>query len=539
MKKEYRPNRRVFLGASAATLLGNGRRARGAAVARTPVVDVHCHVFNAADLPITGFLAHYIPYLSDVSDNVWTGPERFVRWLTNLLRDHAISKVTPDKTAELAFIAGLTAPAPAVPPIDPSLYKAVLDEAADKVAAIPILHLDRQKARDTLERVVQLLNLVTHERARIAATMATVYKEVDLFTPLLVDYDAWSNDKPDVNLVDQIAAHAAVARASTQDRIGRAGARFHPFMAFDPLREVKQKMTGGEYRPYGDARVFAKGTKYELPVPGAPQISPPGAATGGIELVRYAIEVAGFIGVKVYPPVGFAPLANERLNADNERLKGIPDAAKKLDLALRAFYAYCEAEEVPITAHTSGGNEYGLGFRDFVMPARWAPVLAEFPRLRLNFGHFGHEDGIDPEVGVAACGAWIRQAASLMDAYPNVYADMSNSALVYDDEYAKKYLDHVGNVFTRFPKAAKKVMYGTDFWLNHLGPKADEFVTQFSTKLETKFGPSQRADMMGPNALRFLGFHDDCGKPSAKSRNAIRLRSFYGDTPQPAWLALT
>jgi hypothetical protein len=64
-------------------------------------------------------------------------------------------------------------------------------------------------------------------------------------------------------------------------------------------------------------------------------------------------------------------------------------------------------------------------------------------------------------------------------------------------------------------------------------------VTQFSTKLETKFGPSQRADMMGPNALRFLGFHDDCGKPSAKSRNAIRLRSFYGDTPQPAWLALT
>ena len=103
--------------------------------------------------------------------------------------------------------------------------------------------------------------------------------------------------------------------------------------------------------------------------------------------MRDAVERAGFIGVKLYPPVGFLPLGNAGFS---------PDAARgqALDQALRALYATCEAEEIPITAHASPGNEFALGYGQLAAPERWAPVLREFPNLRLNFGHFGHETGV-------------------------------------------------------------------------------------------------------------------------------------------------
>jgi predicted TIM-barrel fold metal-dependent hydrolase len=522
-----RPNRRRFLGASlgasAAALIE--RPARPAAATPT-VVDIHCHVFNGSDLPVTGFVAHFIPGLVEISRVLTSVPELIVRTVVGFLHKQGIDRVAPTAAQELAFLNSANKAnrpiAPVIFPTKDATYQQLLDEAAKQLGAVPLLRLDR----DTIDRVIQLLFLVTHERARIAATMTTTYKEVDLFTPLLVDYDAWTKDKPATPLVDQIDVHGAVSRASTRGLVGRANARIHPFVAFDPMREVNARMSaGGPYKPYGDARVFTKGTKYQGAAPGAAPPPRPAAGAGGLEPVRYAVEKVGFIGCKVYPPVGFAPL-------DNERLDDSAATGRQLDLALRAFYAYCEAEEVPITAHTSSGNEFGLGFRTFASPARWELALREFPRLHLNLGHFGHEEGVDSVAGVEAAGAWIRQAAALMSVYPNVYADLSNSALVYDEAYATRYLGHLEAIFKRFPNVPRRIMYGSDFWLNRLAAGSDIFVTQFNAKLGKKFGDVVRADIMGTNALRFLGFAGD----ATARRNRARLRSFYGAQPLPSWL---
>jgi predicted TIM-barrel fold metal-dependent hydrolase len=536
-----RPTRRTVLGAGlgagAGALLAAPVRPRAAAAAPA-VVDIHCHVFNGADLPITGFLAHFIPGLSDVSRELTVVPETIVRKILRFIHEEIINRTAPDGAAELAYLGRLKANNKVAEPVafltDPTLlarYHQLLNAAAGQLAALPLLRLDPAKVSAVLDRVARVLFLVSHERARIAATMATTYPEVSLFTPLLVDYDAWSDDHPKVPLIAQIDVHAEVARASMADRIGRAGARFHPFVAFDPLREVRaHALTIGtrDYKPYGDARAYGAGARYQCPTGVTPPVRSP-ATAGAIALVRYAIEGAGFIGCKVYPPVGFAAADNEHLNADAE-------LGKKLDVALQAFFAYCEAEEVPITAHTSAGNEYGLGFRDFVSPARWEPVLRRFPRLRLNLGHFGHDEGIDPRDGVKASGAWIRQAAALIAVYPNVYADMSNSPLVYDEAYARSFLAHLEEIFRRFPVAQRRVMYGSDFWLNRLDPGADDFVKQFTAKLTARFGAAVCADVMGTNALRFLGFLDEQGRKPAASRNRARLRRFYGALPQPVWL---
>ena len=309
---------------------------------------------------------------------------------------------------------------------------------------------------------------------------------------------------------------SAIARLATQGRIGRPEARFHPFVAFDPRRQIE-------------------GPQTPAPKPGAPPIDAttparPSAASSALDLVRYAIEAGGFLGVKLYPPVGFAPWDNAELRRD------LPFAAG-LDGALDALYGYCAAAEAPIMTHASAANEYGLGLHRLVSPAHWRPVLERHPTLRLNFGHFGHDYGIaDPAAPKETADAWIYQAAALIESHPNVYADLSNSPLVYDAAYGQRLRALLGDVIARYPKVKRRLMYGSDWWLSSLDPDATAAVGQFRATLGGLLGAEGLADLMGGNALRFLGLLDDDGRPR-EGAAAVRLRRFYGTAPLPAWLS--
>src|SRR5205085_10765339 len=108
----------------------------------------------------------------------------------------------------------------------------------------------------------------------------------------------------------------------------------------------------------------------------------------------------------------------------NAGLPGDRARGQALDAALRALYAYCCAQEVPITTHASPSNQFALGYGQLAAPLHWAPVLRDFPTLRLNFGHFGHDTGALGADGIGAPSAWMRQAAEIIQAYPQVYADL-------------------------------------------------------------------------------------------------------------------
>ena len=82
------PSRRQVLAA------GAGALGCAAVPGRTPVisgieltadVDVHCHTFCSADLPIVGFVAHYIPGLTELSKLVTRWPELAVRALLGVI----------------------------------------------------------------------------------------------------------------------------------------------------------------------------------------------------------------------------------------------------------------------------------------------------------------------------------------------------------------------------------------------------------------------------------------------------------------------
>jgi predicted TIM-barrel fold metal-dependent hydrolase len=197
-------------------------------------------------------------------------------------------------------------------------------------------------------------------------------------TPLMLQNDVWS----------MVAAQFA---ASAQDPIV-----VHPMTTFDPLRYVYE----------------THGRNFDSP--------PPGSA---LDLVKRAIETQGFVGVKVYPPMGFLPIKNADMAARLDEFKREPkrpwgdrardvfwaagvrdrsDPYREIDLqgaaldgALNALYTYCAAKNVPIMAHTS--RSQGTFYDDASWkaadlaadPLLWRDVLEMHPTLRLNLAHAG------------------------------------------------------------------------------------------------------------------------------------------------------
>ena len=485
--------------AAAASCLPRARPAAPAPRFDLPiVVDVHCHDLNASDLPITGFIARTVPGLAELSRAVSPLPEQILRKVVGTIHGW-LNAAAPTADAEAAQLRALLGQPGIIEPVAPlTLAPGPINQLADQIAGL--LGLDAAALRGHLTSLAGTLHLVGHGRARLAATLATTYPRVALFTPLLVDYDAWSDDHPASPLGAQLAPHALLAQLALRGRVGRAGALFHPFVAFDPLREAQRG--------------------------------------GALAIVRQALERSGFAGVKVYPPVGFLPIGNAGLARDPARGQALDnELGQALDTALRALYTYCAAEEVPITTHASPSNQFALGFGELAAPANWAPVLRERPTLRLNFGHFGHDTGALGAEGIAAPSAWMRQAAELIQQYPNVYADLSGSPLVYDPDYAARFGGYLRTLCARFPRLTTRLMYGSDWWLCRFDPGGAALTEAFEARLETWLGAPAREAIMGRNALRFLGLLDDDDRLLLGNRNRLRLRAFQaqGGGATPAW----
>src|SRR4051794_36072201 len=201
-------------------------------------VDVHCHTFCSADLPIVGFVAHFIPGLTELSRFVSHWPELVVRTFVGAVATLP-NAVAPSGEAELAMLrAALAQPAsgpfPAVPTVPPELLDALLAELTKHLP----FSVGADKRR-IIVRYLETLYLVAHPRVSIAASITQLFPSIALFTPALVDYDAWSEDRAPTPLWQQVLLQESISRLSVAGRIGRPDARFHPFVAFDPRRQIE------------------------------------------------------------------------------------------------------------------------------------------------------------------------------------------------------------------------------------------------------------------------------------------------------------
>lgn len=214
---------------------------------------------------------------------------------------------------------------------------------------------------------------------------------VDLMLPSMVDYDFWL--KKGTPTFTSLEAQVRVMRHISILTNGRV----HAFVPFDPLRQVAFDLG------------YARGDS--------------------LKLVQRAIGEDGFVGVKLYPPMGFSVLGNaERDGKGFWKQPWLPgwtdrrDLGSRLDGAMRQLFAWCESEQVPLMAHTSESNGPSAEFEALTDSRFWTQALSEFPKLRVSFGHFGSSSP------VAAGMARSRAFAGLMNAAPTspgsrAYAD--------------------------------------------------------------------------------------------------------------------
>lgn len=354
--------------------------------------------------------------------------------------------------------------------------------------------------------------------------------QVRFYCPAIVDYDLWLGVGVDEsqNLSEQALVMASVSRTADKNVLV-AG-----YMAFDPLRAVVAKINKGPQ----DQSV--------------------------LKVVEDAIEHRGFIGAKLYPPMGFKPW-NNKLRTDDYGYgdwapkkvtaallaKGVDpssfDLGAQLDLVLDEFYQYCLAKDVPILAHCGNSQTAFEGAGVRASPFFWEQLLQRpgYQNLRVNLGHFGglwcaSEDlatksdesdrcrvSMNEESPWTTPGprAWPIKIMSLVGAvddhdnllYPYLTCDISDIGALDTASGAQQITTLIKNAGNP-AKAHGKILYGTDWMFLMTSVGYNKFPD--NSKALADAINMNRDDLLWRNAKRFLGL-------TAASQSSKRLQEFY------------
>ena len=206
-------------------------------------------------------------------------------------------------------------------------------------------------------------------------------------------------------------------------------------------------------------------------------------------------------------------------------------------------YSYCEKEQIPITLHFSSygyshilhknivkghvydkmsgeavpieaispekllvysTNTFGdpsMLERQWLLnhPKLWKLVLEKFPKLRLNFAHFGGSDQMADYLENPYKGYWVKELIDILDNYKNTYSDIS----FFDTTTKKQILpiDFYDGIYKKLPNSIKKkVMYGSDFMTLSL---IEEDLGKYFESFKESFG-SDFEKISEDNPQRFL-----------------------------------
>lgn len=461
----------------------------------TTIVDIHCHTFNADDIPVRGFLQRVV------------GEQHHLARLLAHAIDRGIQRQAVSARDEQRDLDRLLAPAPrgdgpamaapyadaleAIPTSDEIEAEAdallgeieaerpdLVDNARAELAGAPLpsplddsaLAFPSLFGSDDVKRWLTWVTLFGKSRLALTRLMIATYPEVDLFTPLLVDL-LGLGDASSSGVLEQLGVAERISRLSIQ---GRLDAAVHPFVGFDPRRN------------------------------------------GALALAQAGVHEHGCVGVKLYPPMGFLPIGN----VEHPPYRMSRDEAYAVDMALHGLYDWCQAEQVPITFHSNPTNLADPTFGDNPSPRRWEQVLDRWD-LRLNFGHFGWA-GSDHGWPAAIC--------RLANGHDHVYADLGNHDLNdLDDTFTA-----LGRLFTDAPTRMMKsrFMFGTDWYMVASHGDFEQFLARNRDAFERYLGDGGER-FLGGAALSFLGFDD----PTNANNRRLRRRYRQEGAVLPPWLA--
>ncbi|MDQ2090827.1 amidohydrolase family protein [Marimonas arenosa] len=510
-------------------------------------IDIHTHFFNGRDVPVVGFLKQTIirdphtPVDQDIVSDAFLKLLKFIL-LINTPTARAelddmggqVSPIPPETirardqenvAAGIARFAGETGRATAGLSTSGPAEKAILDRIAVEVGA-PELRSGLQtpqaqgtaladriyqtsradklavgEERDYVHRspfmqTIRWAGLLTRPRLDILAELDRLYGGpglIRIFSPSLVDFGAWFMTEETVTPVeDQIELVAAIVRRYTD-------ALVLPFAPFCPLRAALEREDD-------------------------PQLDP-------LRNVKRAVLELGFLGVKLYPPMGFRPIGNDgKLDWVPRKPRG---GAAALDRELEALYLWCIEHEVPLKAHANNSIAAGPNTGRFADPAGWQVLMRDprFADLQLNLAHFGGFDETAPRGQFTSQGDWEETLAEMVGEFPNLYFDLgywSEASQTEGDERARV-LARTRALLNRSPLMGERMMYGSDWSMLGREPGHPAYLAGVLAALaELGLDEAQTEKVMGGNAARYLGL-DREGKQRRRMAFVYAEHPIYQD----------
>lgn len=254
-----------------------------------------------------------------------------------------------------------------------------------------------------------------------------------------------------------------------------------------------------------------------------------------LKLVEEAIRDHGFVGVKVYPPMGFLPLGgNPKINGDFKFPDG-EDVRKRM----AALFALCEKYGVSVMSHTSHSMGRDPQHNALPGPVNWGAVAKAFPKLSIHAAHFGgnHYAGSDhwPDEFVALMGR---------DEGKNVYADLAyrTELMRTGDDYDRARTLVSGPLSKSGAELTyRRLMYGTDWhmmakmrgWAGY--PHA---IASFVDSFDADPAKPARHAVFYETAVRCFKLRKAAPAPGQVSTTRQRLEAFYArwQVPTPQWM---
>ncbi len=316
--------------------------------------------------------------------------------------------------------------------------------------------------------------------------------EVVLHIPLLIDYSKWlRNEYPDTPLIEQVELMDILQQT-------RESFRMQSFVAYDPWRQI-----------CATAKCQKPPTGHELP---------PRA------LLDTAISKHGFIGVKLYPPMGFLPFGNVDLppKAFPKELRDLgPDFRVRLDEELLSLYRHCLKHGIPILAHAENSNMAGPDYGRRASPDGWGEVMGhnngELKELRICLGHFGSfDEALDKNGEIVSArleDTWEWKFGHLIHAgdVPNFIYDFSFFSELIEDNGCngarmKSVITLTKLFISKFDQDVEHIAYGSDWIMMGKEPNYKKYVSLYGDFADRVGLVGQRREnFFSKNAARWLG----------------------------------
>jgi len=512
---------------------------------RPDLIDVHAHLFNATDIPVRSFLKtvvfeHYSE--QDTERLLDFGVPDTVNWLISLFVWVVAGRAPTarDEITHLAALAPRTDPAIAIEdsaritkerlstfmqqlegrgsqtelqlPLPSgksklgrerfrlALKRAAADGARDP-GALSVDQFDADAAflsPTDVGTYLRWFNLFTLYRHTLAAQLVQSYRENEvrplLIAPALVNYSRWLDEKVTSSFEDQVEVMGLVSRQAKDTLI-------HGYVCYDPLAQVYFRRGFKDYRDQ-------------------------------LALIKSAVEDHGFIGVKLYPPMGFKPLRNERgqlypkpiLDELGSRL------SEDLNEAMDQLFNLCTQLDIPVLAHAAASNSAGPKYSDRGDPAFWLPVFAKYPKLRLclaHFGRFSYRSAAAPPGSSLPESSWEWTLGRHIRRNPDnrLYADLSYLTEVQTQDKLDRQTvgRQLRQYVSEFDPKLDRLVFGSDWIMLGKEPRSAEYAVDVIAFLKSEVGIKSQTTMdrvMRFNAVRFLGL-----APGNQTRE--RLVSFY------------